>query len=102
MAIDLRNEEIRGEEARQILQSPLYQESWTAMRETLISKLETASLSVEERKTCNDLLIIHGKARKYMENVLTTGKMAEMELEKQRTLAERAASMFNPARRRAG
>ncbi len=95
--MNLEQDERRGEDARQILESPIYKEAWAAMRENIITRLEQASLTAEERKMWNDLLIVHGKAKKYMESILTTGTMAAMEMEKKRSLAERASSYLRRA-----
>lgn len=95
--MNLEQDERRGEDARQILEHPLYKEAWAAMRENIVAKLEQGALKEDERKMWNDLLIVHGKARKYLENVLTTGTMAAMEMEKQRSLAERARGYFRRA-----
>jgi len=83
------NEERRGEEARAVLENGIYKESYQAIRERILSQLEMADLPADKRGRLNDLLIALHMIHKYMENVLASGTMAAMEIERQRTLKER-------------
>ncbi len=85
----LREQEMRGEEARRILEHPVYIEAWTAIRDRIVAQLESADLPADKRQKLNDLLIANSKAQKYMAMVLTTGTMAAMEINRQ-TLLDRA------------
>lgn len=91
MGLTLREEEMRGEEARRILEHPVYLESWQAIRDRVVAQLESADLAPDKRARLNDLLVAHSAAQKYMRSVLTSGTMAAMEINRQRTLAEKAA-----------
>lgn len=91
MGLTLRDEEARGEEARRILENEVYVEAWAAIRDRIVAQLESADLSPEKRQKLNDLLVAHSAAQKYMRSVLTTGTMAAMEINRQRTLAEKAS-----------
>ena len=90
MGLSLQQEEARGEEARRILESPIYLEAWQAIRDRIVAQLESADLSDDKRAKLNDLLIANSKAQKYLSNVLVTGTMAAMEINRKQTLAERA------------
>ncbi len=87
--MDAKQEEMRGEEARRILDAPIYQEAWAQLRENIVRRLEQPEVPAAERELMNNLLIAHRKAKQYMEQVLVTGTMAAMEQERKRTLAER-------------
>lgn len=91
---NLRQEELRGAEAKQILDSEIYQEAYAAIRDRIVGQLEGADLPDDRRKKLNDLLVAHKKARQYMESVLMTGTMAGMEIDRQASLAERAAAQM--------
>ncbi len=82
-------EERRGEDARRILDEAIYKESWTAVRENIVAKLEQRDLKPDDREHLNHLLVAIGLAKKYLEQVLLSGTMAAMETERKRTLAER-------------
>jgi len=82
-------QERRGEEARRILNDPIYREAWGALRETLTKRLESEPLTAQQRLEIVDLLIANRKARVYMEQVLVTGTFAAAEQERKRTLRER-------------
>lgn len=87
--MDEQQQERRGEEARRILNDPIYQESWAALRETLTKRLESELLTPEQRLEIVDLLRANRKARLYMEQVLATGTMAAAEQERKRSLRDR-------------
>ena len=59
------------------------------IRDRIVSQLEMADTSDEQRRRLNDLLIAHRKARQYIEQVMVSGKMANQQMEKV-TLMERA------------
>lgn len=86
---DLQTDERRGIEAQQILASPIYAEAWEGIKSRIVEQLENADIPADRRQRLNDLLIAHRKAKQYMEQVVATGKMAEMEIERQATLAQR-------------
>ncbi len=83
------NEERRGEEARAVLENGIYKESYQAIRERIMVQLELSDLPADKRQRLNDLLIASAMLRKYMENVLASGTMAAMEIERKRSLGER-------------
>lgn len=91
MGLTPQQEEARGEEARRIVEHPIYIEAWTAIRDRIVSQLESADLPNDKRTKLNDLLVAHNAAQRYMRSVLTTGTMAALEINRQATLAERAA-----------
>ncbi len=87
-------EEARGERARQVLDNEVYREAYKAMSDRIVSQLSLADTPDDKRKRLNDLLIALAKVENYMRQVLVGGTMAAMEIERQRTLAERVRSRF--------
>jgi hypothetical protein len=92
--VDLKQEESRGEEARRLLDSALLKEAYNVIESNIVSKLALAATTDEQAKELRALLIALHKVRKYLENVLTTGTMAALEIERKRTLGERAADVY--------
>ena len=88
-------EEIRrGSRAKQVLDNEIYQESFTLVRDRLISLLESADLDADKRARVNDLLVQHRKARQYLEQVMQGGKMAAEQIERDKKLGERVRERF--------
>jgi siroheme synthase (precorrin-2 oxidase/ferrochelatase) len=84
------DEEIqRGHNARRILNDDMYQEAFNAVRDRLVSLLESAEVTGEKRQRINDLLVQHRKVRQYMETVMQSGKMAAESIERDKRFAER-------------
>ena len=82
-------EQRRGSLARQVLGSPIYQEAHTVIRERILQQLSQAELSDDKRNRLNYLLIALGSVQKYMQNIMDGGKMADEQIERDRTFAER-------------
>lgn len=81
--------ERRGEDARRLLGSELYKESWQVVREKLIQRLEHPDLPPDERQRLNNALVGLKDARRYLEQVMVTGTMVAMETQRKRSLADR-------------
>jgi hypothetical protein len=79
----------RGHNAARILNDGMYQEAFGAVRDRLVSLLETAELDKEKRQRVNDLLVALRQTRRYMESVMQTGKMAAEQIERNRNFGER-------------
>lgn len=82
-------EQRRGARAQQVLGHEIYVEAYEAIRARLLSMLESADLPADKRQRLNDLLVAQSQHRKYMENVVMSGKMAAEQIERDRTFAER-------------
>lgn len=87
--MDAIQEERRGEEAQILLGNALYKESWREVRERLITLLEQPGIKPDEREQLNNALVGLRAARRYLEQVVTTGTMSAMETQRKRTLADR-------------
>lgn len=82
-------EEARGVDAQRILNDPIYREAYTTIRENIVSQLALADTADDRRKRLNDLLIALTKVEGYMKQVMATGTMAAIQIERERTLTER-------------
>lgn len=96
--MDAKLEELRGEEARRVLDAEIYKEAFKAITDRIVSQLTLAELPDDKRKRLNDLLVAHTKARQYMEQVLISGTMAAQEIERQQTLTERVEQKWRQLR----
>lgn len=97
MGVNYDHEERRGEDARRILEDELYKEAFAAIEARLVDQLALAATTEEQAHHLRHLLIAHRKVRQYMANVLQTGTMAALEINRQQTLAERMRSKFRAA-----
>jgi hypothetical protein len=79
----------RGHNAARILNDGMYQEAFTAVRDRLVSLLESAELDPDKRQRVNDLLVALKSTRKYLETVMQTGRMAADDIERQKNFGER-------------
>lgn len=86
----IEQDERRGEDARQVLDSPVYKEAYAQIEANIVNKLALQGTGNDEANDLRRLLIALRRVRGYMEQVATTGTMAAMELERKRTLRERA------------
>lgn len=82
-------EQVRGHKAQRVLADELYQEAFASVREQIVSLLSQAETTGDKRQRLNDLLVALSKVNRYLEQVMTGGKMAAQEIERQRPLKER-------------
>lgn len=82
-------EERRGLGAQAILDNALYREAFDTIQARIVSQLMLADTPDERRKRLNDLLIALAKVDGYLRQVMVSGTMAAMEIERQRTIRER-------------
>ena len=87
-------EEVRGEQARQVLENPIYKESFAVIEERLINELAMADTKAERAEHLRTIRISLRKSRAYLEQVLMSGKLAGMESERKNTLADKAINRF--------
>jgi hypothetical protein len=76
------NEMIRANDAKRILNEPLYQEAFSLVEEGILRAMKGSAMGDES--THNRLVIalqVLEKVRKHLEDVMLTGKMAELQLE---------------------
>lgn len=87
--MDEREQEIRGEEARRILGSAIYKEAFAAIESRLINELAQQDIDPKRAEYLRTLIVAGRKHRTYLEQVLVTGTMAAMEIERKRSLRDR-------------
>lgn len=78
----------RGQLARQVLENPVYAESY-ALIEQELTRLWRESRDASEREQLHQLLRMLDKARAVLERTMRDGKVAAKELQRKQTLAER-------------
>ena len=79
----------RGRNARRVLDDKMYQESYSVVRERIVSQLSQAETVGDKRERLNSLLVALSTVQRYMEQVAIGGKMAAEQIEADRTLAQR-------------
>lgn len=82
-------EERRGVEAKYILDNAIYREAYDTIRSNIVSQLSLADTPDDKRGRLNNLLIALSKIEQYMKQIMASGTMAAMQIERDRTLAER-------------
>ena len=87
-------EERRGEEARQVLDSPIYKEAYVQIETNIVNRMAAQATGAVEAEDLRRLLIALRKVRVYIEQVAVTGTMSAMEQERKRTLRERMQSAY--------
>ena len=84
----------RAGEAKQVLNSPIYKEAFSTIQQSIVNQLSLADTPKDRRDKLNDLLVALAKVRVYMEQVMVSGNLAETDLERKRTMAERIRNRF--------
>lgn len=74
----------RGQEAKRVLEHPLYLEAQREIRERLVSELEKAEITPERVAHLQHLLAAGALYRRYLERVVNEGKAAAVELAEQK------------------
>lgn len=81
----------RAHEAQQVLGSSVFQEACTRIDEGLTAQRRAVPLTATEMHTALILTEqLWGNVRNWIEQVAQTGKFAQIELDRQRTLRQRA------------
>lgn len=84
------DEEIRrGNRARNILGDEIYTEAYQAIRDRIWTQLAQAECPADRRERLNSLAIALDTVKRYMEQVMQSGKMAAEQIERDRTFTER-------------
>lgn len=81
---DLRTESERGEQARRILDNPLWAEAHAKWEADLSRELRRVAHNPEACQQVANLLIAGDKFRAFVEQVAQTGTLANIELNNQR------------------
>lgn len=72
----------RGDLAQSVLDNPIYQESWAAVRDGIIQAWENAPIRDKEGQSELKLMLkVLGDVRKYVEQTAATGKLAKIQME---------------------
>jgi len=87
-------EERRGEEARVVLDNPIYREAFAQIEANIVAKMALQATTAAEAEELRRLMIALRKVRTYLEQVLTTGTMAAMEEERKRNWAQRMTDRY--------
>ena len=82
-------EERRGEDAKRILNEPVYQEAFAALEQRWVNELAQQDIDPKRAEYLRTLLVAGRRHKQYMEQVMVSGTLAAMELERKRTLRER-------------
>ena len=94
LGLSPQEEERRGLEAQVVLENGIYKESYKVIRDNIVAQLSLADLADDKRQRLNNLLVALAKVEQYMKQVMVSGTMAAMQIERERTLAERVRSRF--------
>lgn len=78
----------RGNEASSILRSDVYQESFRLIEDRLVTQLAIIEITPERAEYLRTLLVANRKIRSYLEQVMQTGKMFEID-EERKSLMQR-------------
>lgn len=85
----------RGEEARSILESPIFIEAFESAEKDIVSQwMGSPARDSEGREKLWVYLAMLRKVRAHMERAIETGDMARIEIERKASLAERVTSLF--------
>ena len=82
-------EERRGIEADRILKHEIYREAYQTIRDNIVGQLSLADTPDDKRQRLNNLLIALSKVEQYMRQVMASGTMAAMQIERDKTFRER-------------
>ena len=89
--MDLSEEQRRGELASHVLDNPIYQESWQSVRSGIISAWETCPIRDKEGQGELKLMLkLLTDVQRNLEAVTSTGKMAEIQIERESWLSKTA------------
>lgn len=81
----------RGMHAQELLDNPIFKELWANFEKQVIAELKRSSLrDADGREKCVLMLQMLDKLKSMIEQTVATGKMAKMELTRQRTILEKA------------
>jgi hypothetical protein len=82
-------EERRGVEAQHVMENKIYREAYAALEARYVDEMAQQDVDPKRAEFLRLLLVASRKHRKYLEQVMVSGTMAAMQVERKRTLAER-------------
>lgn len=89
--MNVAEEQRRGEQAAQVLDNPIYQESWQSVRNGIIAAWETAPIRDKEGHNELKLMLkLLTDVQRNIETVMQTGKMAQIQIEREGWLSKTA------------
>ena len=90
--MELEQERIRGERARQILEDPMVRDALDAIEAETIAKWEmTPARDTEAREKLWMFYVVSKKFRNTLKETMDTGKMAAIQLSEKQSLATKVA-----------
>jgi hypothetical protein len=93
--MNARNDEQRGVEAKLVLENEIYREAVKQIEANIVAQMAQQATTPEKGEDLRKLLIALRKVNTYIEQVAVTGRMAAMEEDRKRSLAERMAQRFS-------
>lgn len=82
----------RAAKAQRVLADDMYNEAYSVIRDRIVQQLSQAETAGEKRERLNALLVSLETVRRYMEQVVISGKMAAQQIERDRTFTERVGA----------
>ena len=86
----------RGQLAQSILDNPVYADSYKQIEDSL-TRVWRESRDAKEREEVHQLLRMLDKTKNIIESVMRTGKLADAEIKRKQSLAERTIGRFRAA-----
>lgn len=91
---ELVNQMQRGQKADEVLNNPIYEESWTVVEQQFFQAIkDSPQRDVEGRESLALAIKLLAKVRMHVESVVTTGKQATLALRDRKTWRERLNSL---------
>ena len=90
----LTDESRRGDEAKQILSSPVYKDAWASYEAILLAILSNADTTRERAEEVRGWLIAARKARGHLERIVKEGAIAEAQIKQEETRKRNLAARF--------
>ena len=94
--MSLEREAERGRQAQAVIDNPVYAESYGLIEQEITRKWRD-SRDASEREELHRLLKMLDKARTVLESTMRSGRVAEAEIQRKRSLAERVGLRRQPA-----
>lgn len=84
----------RGIAAQQLLENEIYKEAWAKVEGKLVEALGQAEVTPDRVMRLQALLSSLRTVRRYVESVAKTGEFAELEQDRQQTLADKVRALM--------
>lgn len=93
--MSLESEALRGRQAREVIDNPIYAEAWSALEAEIIRQWREAR-NAQDREQLHQLLLMHERAKTALESVMRTGEVAAAELARRLSRAEQIQAAVRP------